>query len=131
MGDQVHSNWLRRLPLFKEAKLSPNFYLTVSLELEVHLFAPLESIIQQHQVADCIFVVEKGIILARAPKAVKTAGHAFGEDSISAYRCDPALFERAVSCLSCAGQSNLPSQMNCFVFFSCLSAKLFVDPRYW
>lgn len=77
--------WLKQLPLFRRAKLPPPFFVSLAIDLEVHLFAPLEVIIESHSHADSLYVVEKGIVLCKG--LVKTQGDVFGEDAISAFRC--------------------------------------------
>eukprot|EP00959_Pyramimonas_sp_CCMP1952_P019598 413837-Pyramimonas_sp.AAC.1 len=44
-------------------------------------------IIEPHHIADKLYVVEKGMILAKAPKPVKVNGDPFGEDAIAAWKC--------------------------------------------
>jgi len=84
----VHSKWMWKLPLFDNTDLSPQFFVSMALSLNTHLCAPMEVIIEPHHIADTLYVVEKGMILSKAPKPVKVNGDPFGEDAIAAWRND-------------------------------------------
>mmetsp|Transcript_15275 Transcript_15275/g.29457 ORF Transcript_15275/g.29457 Transcript_15275/m.29457 type:complete len:1182 (+) Transcript_15275:78-3623(+) len=83
---RVHCTWLKRMPLFQRVNLPGPFYSSLADLVETKLFAPLELLIEQQHIADCFYVVERGIILTKSPKPVKTEGDVFGEDAISAWR---------------------------------------------
>mmetsp|Transcript_23569 Transcript_23569/g.44924 ORF Transcript_23569/g.44924 Transcript_23569/m.44924 type:complete len:370 (-) Transcript_23569:1770-2879(-) len=81
---EVHAGWLKRLPFLEDTNLESEFYVALSLELTSQLFAPLEVIIDLHHLADKIFIVDKGVVLAQG--APKTLGDSFGLDAVSAFR---------------------------------------------
>mmetsp|Transcript_23568 Transcript_23568/g.44917 ORF Transcript_23568/g.44917 Transcript_23568/m.44917 type:complete len:626 (-) Transcript_23568:481-2358(-) len=81
---EVHSTWLKKLPFFYGSELDNSFYVALALEMKSQLFAPLEIIIDIHHVADQVFIVDKGVVLAQG--APKTLGDSFGHDAISAFR---------------------------------------------
>ena len=86
--------------LFRQSTLSNQFYVALALKLEQRLFSPLENIIEPHHHADCLFIIERGMVLSRG--RVMRCGDCFGDEAVWSGRCAAAAALKPFQGCSCA-----------------------------
>jgi CRP-like cAMP-binding protein len=88
----VHSHWLAQLKVFESIsdETSKKFFLELALKLHVELFAPSEHVIQEHQEADSIMILQRGILLESHSMRFVTQGGVAGLDALGRFRCASA-----------------------------------------
>lgn len=82
VADHLHSQWIQKIPFFNapSAEERYRFMIAVAVKLFPAVFAPNEKIFVVGDMADCMYIVQKGLVAGQGH--IYSKGRFFGEDMI-------------------------------------------------